>query len=192
MAVSLALTYAQGKPIYAVRNSKNHRLHLQNNTVGYGIYSDYGEAVDNGYLTLAPYNAQTFANARNNLSRNQWEHQITLAQSYIGRQIQPQGINRVITNFAERNYLPKWLVYSGGFFFTIFCFIMAVSGNYILFYLSNKVYKNQECKRYINNTLPACMWANKMKFHLAEHSHHLTYIAIDKLFSFLKSLTMSN
>ena len=68
----------------------------------------------------------------------------------------------------------------------------AVTKNYLLFRLSNKVYKNQKCKLYKNNHLPQCMWANKMKFHLAEHSHQLTYIAIDKLFSFLKSLTMSN
>ena len=127
----MATMYSQGKPIYAVRNRKNHHKHLQDDTAGWGIYSDYGEAVDNGYLTLAPYNAQTFANARNNLSRNQWEHQITLAQSYIGRDIQPQGINRVITNFADRNHLPKWLVLSGGVFFTIFCFVMAISGNYL-------------------------------------------------------------
>ena len=69
---------------------------------------------------------------------------------------------------------------------------MAISGNYLLFEISNKVYKNQKCYKYKNNHLPQCMWANKMKFHLAEHSHQLTYIAIDKLFSFLKSLTMSN
>ncbi len=78
----MATMYSQGKPIYAVRNRKNHHKHLQDDTAGWGIYSDYGEAVDNGYLTLAPYNAQTFkfANARNNLSRNQWEQQIELAQ----------------------------------------------------------------------------------------------------------------
>ena len=197
----MALAFVQGRPIYAVRNTRNHydfnRQIIPNNiahnaTISVGIYHDYGEAVDNGYLTLAPYNANTFANARNNLNQNEWLAQVQLAQAYMRRSRQSQGISRAITNFADRNELPKWLVVSGGVLFTIFCFIMAISGNYLLFKLSNKVYKNQECKLYKNNHLPQCMWANKMKFHLAEHSHQLTYIAIDKLFSFLKSLTMSN
>lgn len=69
-------------------------------------------------------------------------------------------------------------------------------GNYWLFNLSNnlKVYENQKCNEYMNNHLPQCMWANKMKFRLAqaEHSHQLTHILADKLFSFLKSLTMAD
>ena len=99
---------------------------------------------------------------------------------------------RFLSNFADRNHLPKWLVLSGVVLSSLFCFIMAVSGNYILFRLSNKVYRNQKCKLYINNHLPQCMWANKMKFRLAEHSHQLTHILADKLFSFLKSLTMAD
>ena len=73
------------------------------------------------------------------------------------RSRQSQGVSRAITNFADRNHLPKWLVVSGGVLFTIFCFIMAVSGNYLLFKLSNKVYKNQKCYKYKNNHLPQCM-----------------------------------
>ena len=129
----MALAFVQGRPIYAVRNRQNHSdfnrefivgNNAHNATISVGIYHDYGEAVDNGYLTLAPFNAQTFANARNNLNQNEWLAQVQLAQAYMRRSRQSQGITRAITNFADRNHLPKWLVFSGCSLFSIFCFIM--------------------------------------------------------------------
>merc|ERR1719359_2810275 len=99
MALSTALQFAQGKAIYAVRSVENHSQHntqviledsAHNANIAIGIYNDYGEAVDAGYLTLFPFNAHTFANARNNLPKAQWEHQIVRAQAYMRRDRQQQ------------------------------------------------------------------------------------------------------
>lgn len=194
----MALAFVQGRPIYAVRNSQNHydfnrriipNNIAHNNTISIGIYHDYGEAVDNGYLTLAPYNAQTFANARNNLNQNEWIAQVRLAQAYMRRSRQPQGVSRAITVFTERNSLNTLKGRIGSFILIIICFIFAISGNYLLFRLTNIVYRRSKCNKWENNCLPQCMWSNKMKYHLAEHSHSLGNIIINKLFTLLKALT---
>lgn len=198
MALCTALQFTQGKAIYAVRSVENHAQHnsqvILDNTphnanIAIGIYNDYGEAVDAGYLTLSPFNAHTFANARNNLPRTQWESQIVRAQAYMRRDRQQQGLSRALVNFAERNNLNNWKGYSAGTLMTVLCLLFAIFANVVLFKLTNWVYDKNNCGVYLNNATPQCMWSNRMKVNLAEHSHSLVNIIINKLFALLRNVT---